>query len=278
MINYGVEMMIFDMKFLNKLKAFNINSYEAKIWAALLTRGVSSAGELSDISNVPRSRAYDVLESLERKGFVVMKLGKPIRYIAIPPEEVMERVKKTYSDEAEEKMAAIDELKKDDVIDELNLLYNHGVELIEPTDVSGALKDRSSMYSNINMLIKNAKRSVIIMTTSEGLVRKSEALKKSLSRAAKNGVKIRIAAPINNESQHAADKLSEFGEVRHIDNIRSRFAIIDSKKAVFGLLDDKSASPSYDAGVWVNTEFFAQSLAAMFDHVWENETKRLQLQ
>jgi len=43
------------------------------------------------ISNVPRSRTYDVLESLEKKGFVVMKLGKPIKYIALPPEEVIER-------------------------------------------------------------------------------------------------------------------------------------------------------------------------------------------
>ena len=43
--------MIIETKFLNKLKEFGLNSYEAKIWTALLSRGVSSAGELSDISN-----------------------------------------------------------------------------------------------------------------------------------------------------------------------------------------------------------------------------------
>ena len=71
-----------------KTKLFGLNTYEARIWAALLSRGVSTAGELSDIANVPRSRSYDVLESLEKKGFVVMKVGKPIKYLAIPPKEV----------------------------------------------------------------------------------------------------------------------------------------------------------------------------------------------
>jgi len=66
--------MIVGKEFLTKLKDFGINSYEAKIWTALLSRGVSTAGELSDIANVPRSRSYDVLESLEKKGFVIMKI------------------------------------------------------------------------------------------------------------------------------------------------------------------------------------------------------------
>ncbi|MBI2665693.1 TrmB family transcriptional regulator [Candidatus Woesearchaeota archaeon] len=86
--------MIVQKDFLNKLKDFGLNSYESKLWVALLSRGVSTAGELSDISNVPRSRAYDVLESLEKKGFIVVKVGKPIKYLAVNPGEVVDRVKK----------------------------------------------------------------------------------------------------------------------------------------------------------------------------------------
>ena len=80
--------MIVQKDFLNKLKDFGLNSYESKLWVALLSRGVSTAGELSDISNVPRSRAYDVLESLEKKGFVIVKVGKPIKYLAQSDKEV----------------------------------------------------------------------------------------------------------------------------------------------------------------------------------------------
>jgi len=51
--------MIVKEEFLNKLRQlFGLNLYEVRIWTALLSRGVSTAGELSDIGNVPRSRAY----------------------------------------------------------------------------------------------------------------------------------------------------------------------------------------------------------------------------
>ena len=57
--------MIVKEEFLSKLRRyFALNLYEVKIWTALLSRGVATAGELSDIANVPRSRSYDVLESL----------------------------------------------------------------------------------------------------------------------------------------------------------------------------------------------------------------------
>jgi sugar-specific transcriptional regulator TrmB len=117
------ENMLVQKDFLNKLKDFGINSYEAKIWTALLSRGVSTAGELSDIANVPRSRSYDVLESLEKKGFVIMKIGKPIKYIAVPPKEVLERVKKNIKNAADTHVKLLDDIKKTELIDELNSLH-----------------------------------------------------------------------------------------------------------------------------------------------------------
>ena len=62
--------MLVKEEFLSKLRTyFGLNLYEVKIWTALLARGVATAGELSDIATVPRSRSYDVLESLEKKRF-----------------------------------------------------------------------------------------------------------------------------------------------------------------------------------------------------------------
>ena len=104
--------MIVKEDFLKKLRsAFDLNEYEVKIWTALLSRGVSAAGELSEISNVPRSRSYDVLESLEKKGFIIMKLGKPIKYMAVKPEEILRRVKSQLSRKAEEHVKMLDEIK-----------------------------------------------------------------------------------------------------------------------------------------------------------------------
>ena len=96
--------MIVKDEFLGRLrKIFDLNLYEVKVWTALLSRGTSTAGELSSISDVPRSRTYDILESLEKKGFIILKLGKPIKFIALKPEEVIERVKKNLMVHAQEK-------------------------------------------------------------------------------------------------------------------------------------------------------------------------------
>src|SRR6056300_297540 len=112
--------MIVKDEFLSRLRRyFQLNLYEVKIWTALLSRGVSSAGELSDISNVPRSRSYDVLESLEKKGFIIMKIGKPIKYIAVPPNEVLERVKGKIKEDADTQAKSLENLRESEVLGEL---------------------------------------------------------------------------------------------------------------------------------------------------------------
>ncbi|RMF07119.1 TrmB family transcriptional regulator, partial [Candidatus Woesearchaeota archaeon] len=248
---------------------FSLNLYEVKIWAALLSRGVSTAGELSDIANVPRSRSYDVLESLEKKGFVVMKLGKPIKYIAVPPEEVVERVKKNMRQEAEEKVKRLEQLKDTEILSELNSLHSQGVELVEPTDLSGSLRGRHNLYNHIELTIRNAEESVTIVTTSQGLLRKVEGLKPTFETLKKRGVKIRIAAPITKECANAVKDISEVAEVRHTD-LKARFIIVDKKEMIFMVLNDMDVHPTYDVGIWVNTPFFANALEELFELAWKS--------
>ena len=158
--------MIVKEELLSKLRRyFALNLYEVKIWTALLSRGVSTAGELSDIANVPRSRSYDILESLEKKGFVLMKIGKPIKYIAVPPKEIVERVKKNVRIESDERVKRLEDLKNTDVIEELNSLHTQGVEIIEPSDLSGSLKGRHNLYNHMELTIKGAEDCVTIVTT-----------------------------------------------------------------------------------------------------------------
>ena len=262
--------MIMKDDFLAKLRQyFGLNLYEVRIWTALLSRGVSTAGELSDIGNVPRSRAYDVLESLEKKGFVVMKLGKPIKYMAVNPTEVIERVKKFVRINSDEKAKRLDSLKGSDVLKELNTLHTQGIEFIEPADLSGALRGRHNVYTHLELMVRNAKKSVSFMTTSKGLIRKVEALKPELEKLAKKGIKIRIAAPITKDNENAARDVMKFAEIRDNKGINARFCIIDNKELLFMVLDDEEIHPTYDIGVWVNTPFFATALDTMFNAVWK---------
>src|SRR3990167_4466835 len=190
--------MIVKEEFLSRLrKIFDLNLYEVKVWTSLLSRGVSTAGELSNISDVPRSRTYDILESLEKKGFIVMKVGKPIKFIALKPDEVVERVKKNLIVDANEKSKRLEKLRGDEVLEELSSLFTNGIKFVEPSDLSGSLKGRQNMYNHLDMMIRAAEKTVTIVTTAEGLNRKLEALSPAFEKAKKRGVTIRIAAPIS---------------------------------------------------------------------------------
>ncbi len=260
--------MIFENDFLMKLKDFGLNSYESKLWIALLSRGVSTAGELSDISNVPRSRTYDVLESLERKGFITLKLGKPIKYVAVTPTEVVERVKKKVNEKAASQMDTLTKLKSSDVVKELNTLHEKGMDNVEPSDLSGSLKGRSNMYDHFALKLKNAKNTVRLMTTEQGLVRKADELKNAFGK--NTSAKVKIIAPITKNNKNVVKELSKFAEVKNADNISSRFVVVDGNELMFMLTDDEKIHPTYDSGVWVNSNFFCQSLENLFDNTWDN--------
>ncbi len=259
--------MIVQKEFINKLKDFGLNSYESKLWVALLSRGVSTAGELSDISNVPRSRAYDVLESLEKKGFIIVKVGKPIKYLAVPPTEVVERVKKKVVEEAERKNTVLTNLKQSDLLEELSTLHTEGVKLVDPTDKSGAFRGRAKVHEHLSTIIKNAKKNITIMTSKKGFERKYSALSAPLKKAAKAGIKIRVAA-------HTADKktlelFEKIAEVKQNKEFTTRFCMVDDSQLLLFLTNDDNVHKSYDCAVWIEAPYFVSHYSKMFENEWK---------
>lgn len=263
--------MIVKESFLQKLRqAFNLNIYEVKIWTALLSRGISTAGELSDISEVPRSRSYDVLETLEKKGFVIMKLGKPIKYIAVKPEEIVSRIKKDVQVKLDKKLKQLENIKGTNFFTELEKLHKTGIKLVEPSEFTGSLKNRDNIYHKMHTMFDNAKENVTLVTSVEGLIRKHGLLKRYLKKLKERGVKIRIVAPITKENLEVAKELSKFAELRNTQRINARFLVVDNKEAMFMVLDDKDVHANYDVGIWLEAPFFANALSDMFNVVWNN--------
>ena len=263
--------MIVKEEFLSRLrKIFDLNLYEVKVWTALLSRGVSTAGELSNISDVPRSRTYDILETLEKKGFIVMKLGKPIKFVALKPEEVIERVKKNLVVEAQEKSKRLEKLKSEEILTDLSSLFNEGIKFVEPSDLSGSVRGRQNVYNHLDMMIRDAEKTITIITTASGINRKLEALLPVLEKAKKRGVIIRIAAPIDETNKKVAQEISRIAEVRSSPKLRARFAIVDSNQLLFMVLDDEIVHPNYDVAIWLSTDFFASAMEQLFEAAWKS--------
>ena len=260
--------MIVQKEFLDQLKDFGLNSYERKLWIALLSRGVSSAGELSDISSVPRSRAYDVLESLEKKGFIVVKVGKPIKYLAVSPTEVIERVKKKIAEEAEQRSKTLSQLKDSEILGQLNVLHLVGINQGNPITTSEAFRGREKIYEHLMFMIKNAKKSVTLITSASGLERKRDFISAHLKKAAKAGIKVQVLVSANADKE-VLEEFSQFADVKVNKSCTARFCMVDNKDLLLFLTDDQKIHKSYDCAVWVEAPQFVDYFCKLFDTEWK---------
>src|SRR5574344_989737 len=78
-----------------KLKFIGLNSYEAKVYVALLKKYPATGYEISKLANIPQARVYDTLKSLEAMQIVTRSTEeKPIRYNPIKPKELTKRYRR----------------------------------------------------------------------------------------------------------------------------------------------------------------------------------------
>ena len=260
--------MIVKEEFLKKLKAaFDLNVYEVKIWTALLSRGMATAGELSDVSQVPRSRSYDVLESLEKKGFVIMKLGRPIKYMAIKPEEIVCRLKNQISEQKEAKIIFLDSIREDTIFNDLELLYSQGIKKTDPYSLSGSIKGRDNIYSHLRSMLDKAQKEVVIVTSEQGAMRKSRRFKTLFGKLKDRGVKIMLASPVEN-LEGPLKELKKNAQIKKIDKLDARFCIVDGEQVLFMVSGDEDVHESYDTAIWVNSPYFSSAFSNMFKGSW----------
>jgi len=257
---------------LDALKSIGLNLYERKIFVALLAKGIATAAELSELANVPRSRTYDVLESLAEKGFVVIQPSKPIKYVALKPEEALERIKQNIKRNYEVTIERIEKLKTSPVLEELKRIYEQGLSLTQPTDMTGTLKGRHIINRQLRSLFKEARNKINIVTTENGLNDLYSNHYRILKKIAKRGTKIKIVAPLGNNA--AVNAFSEIAELKHIDNPTGRFYIVDDKHVVFALTDDKKVHETQDVAFWAQSDHAAKDLIKpYFEQLWTSGKK-----
>ena len=248
--------MLLQKESLNDLRQrFKLNIYEIKIWTSLLSRGIAAASELAEISGVPRSRCYDVLEGLEKKGFIIMKIGKPIKYIAVQPEAVMDRVKKKLQEESEQQIQIVEKLSDTDIFRELELLHKTGVKKINVEDITDSVTGRDNVNRFLKDMLLRAKKNVTIVTNEEGIKHKIKVLRKVMDSLSKKKVKVKFYtnANVNIDLSNV-----EILGTKH----DARFASIDNEEIFFVMA---GKTPEYDSGVWIKSPFFVSGLNNLFE-------------
>lgn len=75
------------------LRDLGLSEYESRAYQSLLSTGPTTAKELSQVSDVPMGRIYDVLDDLEGAEMVrSQNASRPKKYVAVPPEKAFDRL------------------------------------------------------------------------------------------------------------------------------------------------------------------------------------------
>ena len=80
-------------KITDSLKKLGLSTYESLAYMSLNSMINGKAVEISQNSNVPRTKIYDVLTRLNQKGYVEIKKGHPNIYTAVSPHHIIKKEK-----------------------------------------------------------------------------------------------------------------------------------------------------------------------------------------
>lgn len=249
-------MMLLQKQSLQELRErFNLNIYEIKIWTSLLGKGIATASDLAEISGVPRSRCYDVLESLEKKGFIIMKIGKPIKYMAVQPEAVVDRVQKKLKEDAEDQIKSVENLAETDIFRELELLHKTGIKRVDVEDVTDYVVGRTNVNRFMKDMLLKAKKSVTVVTNESGIKHKVKILRKVKDNLAKKRVNVKFYTNAN--------VIVDLGNIQILSTkYDARFVNIDNEEMFFVMA---GKNPDYDSGVWIKSPHFVNALNNLFE-------------
>ncbi|HJB24329.1 MAG TPA: helix-turn-helix domain-containing protein [Candidatus Jeotgalibaca pullicola] len=133
-------------KLIDILKKFKFTESEAKVYISLLQNGHCTGYELSKVSGVPRSKIYNILETLVSKGFVEQNTtASTILYQAIPSAQLSALLESSF----QETLTAFQKESSHLIMRE----DNHAI---------WQLEDWKSICVKVKMQIAEAKQSLLI--------------------------------------------------------------------------------------------------------------------
>lgn len=202
---------------INLLNKAGLTDAEGKVYLALLKNGSCSGYEASKLAGVPRSKIYNILESLATKGFALFTDGESgHHYAAVPVKEVSERIRH----ETEENLRDLDE--------ELA-----GYEAKTDLDYIWHIREYKNVFAKCREIIRRTEEELLIQVWEEDLPQ----IEKDLKELEKKDVRMGLVffgeeekkLPFRQYCRHGMleDKKKEMG---------GRFITLvsDNKEVVFG--------------------------------------------
>ena len=161
----GLDRMSISDKTRKSLDKIGLTSYEIRTFTALLKAGEITASELSQKSGVPYSKIYEVLGTLEEKGWAGSDDSRPTKYFAKSPATALDTTKQK---------------KEQDFKENQNIILNELIPLYEKSGTSErpdiwVLSGTINIASKVLEMVELCKNEVLIAIpkASEDLVKQA---------------------------------------------------------------------------------------------------------
>ncbi len=203
---------------IESLKELGLNSYEAKVYLALLKKYPITGYEAAKLADIPQSRAYDTLKSLENAKIVVSSGNKPQTFTPVKPKELTKRFRRKLESNLEFLEKKLPDVKTD---------YNEPIHSISGT---------SDIRKKLIEIIRSAKQEIYLEIWSKDF----KYIEQSLSEAYDRGLDIKIVGYDNIKTPFGTVFNHKNGrEIEHSLGGRMIFLASDNTEGAFGKVEDK---------------------------------------
>jgi sugar-specific transcriptional regulator TrmB len=139
------------------LQQLGLKKYEAEVFVGLSQIGVGTAKDISELTDVPRTRVYDSIRVLEADGLVEVQHSNPKRFRAVSLEEATETLRNRYDEQIERV--------------EKSLRSMEDVELSHtPVQEVWSLSGPNSVENRANRLIEDATSEVVLVVGNDSVL------------------------------------------------------------------------------------------------------------
>ena len=180
------------------LQQLGLKEYEARCFVGLSRRRSGTAKQLSEMTEVPRTRVYDAIRMLEAQGLVEIQHSSPQQFRAVSLEEATETLRDQYEARVERLYGALDTIEIVDEDDE------------SPVQQVWSMAGQDAIENRSNDLMRKATDEIVLVVGDESLL--SEDLIDTLNEV-DNGIDLLIGAltePIQDKIQTAVPDAETF--------------------------------------------------------------------
>jgi len=250
---------------------FDLNLYEARAYVALVGFGVLTPAELGSVSEVPAPRTYDVLRSLEKKGFAMSQPGKENKYRPVHPKIVLDKYIEEWEKLTKEELEA-KKKAKEELLELMTPLMESEIPKYGAERV-WVVRGIKNVVMKMKEMLDEAEGDLLI--ADNGYI--SVNLDKEIAGIVDKGIPVKVLVP--KEILKAVEKTKVYEhyrsgklELRVVDKLEIPMAVTDDQ--VFFVLEDPAARVfGYEPQVWIKDFRIANLFREKFNELWEKGQK-----